>query len=143
MWPRSAMRPGMRDVVLAAPAELTQASCWLGADGASSAVRPDKFWSPGSGGAYSAPPGRRKLSLLLLQELEDHLGLAVGLGEHRRACLRQNLLLRQSRHLRRHVDVLDLAVGRRQVLLGRVDRIRRVLQPVLNRTQRPGLSRDR
>src|SRR5581483_10087622 len=47
------------------------------------------------------------------EQLEHHLGCRVGLGEHRRAGLLQDLLLGHRGHLGGHVDVLDAAVRRR------------------------------
>ena len=42
---------------------------------------------------------------LLLQEAEDSLGDLVGLGEHRRAGLAEDLVLGEGDHLGRHVHV--------------------------------------
>src|SRR5581483_4792986 len=63
--------------------------------------------TPKGGAPWGAPPSRvdDRGETRLLQELEDTGSELVGLREHRRAGLRENLFLREVRHFRRHVDV--------------------------------------
>src|SRR5690606_5722767 len=52
------------------------------------------------------------------KQLQDRLRSDVGLGQHRRAGLQQDLVAGEVRHLRGHVDVADPGLGSGQVLSG-------------------------
>src|SRR3954454_4692741 len=86
-------------------------------------------------GGWAAPPPRVYSGLRSLQQHEHRLRGLVGLREHGGAGLREDLVLRELDHLRRHVRVTDPALGRRHVLDGDVEVVDRVLEPVLERTQ--------
>src|SRR4051812_19712954 len=60
---------------------------------------------------------RRHFWLVLPQQREDRLGRLVGLREHARAGLAEDVELGQLDHLGRHVHVADTGLGRGQVLL--------------------------
>ena len=81
-------------------------------------------------GRVGADPAR-----VLLQQLQHRLRRAVRLGEHRRAGLLEDLQLRERRHLGRHVDVLDRALGGLEVLLVGREVVQRVLEAVLHRAE--------
>src|SRR3954452_23906435 len=84
---------------------------------------------------WAAPPPGVYSGLRSLQQLEHRLRGLVGLREHGGAGLREDLVLRELDHLRRHVRVTDPALGRRHVLDGDVEVVDRVLEPVLERTE--------
>src|SRR5262245_54323565 len=88
-----------------------------------------------------APPKRGSLTsgaavVLAAQEGQHGLRGLVGLRQHGRAGLLEDLVLGEVDHLRGHVDVLDAALGRLEVLLVRGEVVERVLEAVLNRTER-------
>src|SRR3954469_7148459 len=87
--------------------------------------------------------GRRHERLLLTQQRQDVLRQLVGLRQHRRAGLRQDLGLGHLDRLGGHVDVADARLGGHQVLLVDRDVVQRVLEAVLDRTERGALGRDR
>src|SRR4051812_30310779 len=98
------------------------------------AVERDRV-EPGDGGLEGAPPPGVYSGFRSLEQLEHRLRGLVGLREHGGAGLREDLVLRELDHLRRHVRVTDPALGRRHVLDGDVEVVDRVLEPVLERTQ--------
>lgn len=65
-------------------------------------------------------------------ELEHWLRLAVGLGQHRRTGLSEDVQLGELHHLGGHIDVSDPGLGRGDVLRGDTQVIDGVFQPVLN-----------
>ena len=69
--------------------------------------------------------------LLLLEELQDGLRLGVGLGEHGRGGLHEDLVLHELHHLRGHVRVADQRLRGLQVLRPDRQALHGVLQPVL------------
>ena len=71
----------------------------------------------------------------LAEQREDALRRLVGLREHARAGLLQDVQLRELRHLRRHVHVADTRLGRRQVLLVGRQVGQTVLEAVLDRAE--------
>jgi len=72
---------------------------------------------------------------VLSEQGKNRVRQLVGLRQHARAGLLEDLILRELDHLRRHVDVADLALRRGQVLLIRREVVGGVLEPVLNRTE--------
>src|SRR3954447_24173019 len=98
------------------------------------AVERDRV-EPGDGGLEGAPPPGVYSGFRSLEQLEHRLRGLVGLREHGGAGLREDLVLRELDHLRRHVRVTDPALGRRHVLDGDVEVVDRVLEPVLECTQ--------
>src|SRR4051812_16631435 len=79
--------------------------------------------------------GRRHERLLLTQQRQDVLRQLVGLRQHGRAGLRQDLGLGHLDRLLSHVDVADARLGGHQVLLVDRDVVQRVLEAVLDRTE--------
>src|SRR5689334_2528228 len=73
---------------------------------------------------------------LLLEEPKNRLRALIRLSEHRGAGRLQDLQLREVDHLRRHVDVLDLALRRAEVLLVVRQVVERVLEAILDGTVR-------
>src|SRR5690606_36707475 len=71
--------------------------------------------SPVPGGLETVPT---RLPALPAEQLQHVLAARVRLGKHRRARLRQDLVLRELRHLRGHVEVTDDRLRGRQVLDG-------------------------
>src|SRR5215212_1157231 len=103
--------------------------------------------TPATGGASEEAPGAPPtadfpVGAYLLQERQHALRGAVGLGEHARPGLLQDLELREVDHLCGHVHVADAALGGGQVLL--VDRrvLERVPEAVLHGAERRTLSAD-
>src|SRR4051812_46006914 len=79
----------------------------------------------------------------LAEQAEDALGALVGLGEHGRAGLGEDLELGLVDHLLGDVDVADAALGAGEVLLEDADVVDRVLEPVLHGAQRGAGRGDR
>ncbi len=73
----------------------------------------------------------------LAQQREDALAGLVGLGEHRRASLNQNLVLAERDRLLGHVGVADAALSSHEVLVVAVRRVSGVLEAVLGCTRTP------
>src|SRR3954466_2764248 len=114
----------------------------------------------GSGGGASASPSRAastraltasseswliyrtELGELALEERQDVLGQLVGLREHRRAGLAEDLVLGHVDRLLGHVDVADARLGGDQVLLVDADVRQGVLEAVLDRTEDRALRGD-
>src|SRR5919109_3692338 len=90
---------------------------------------------PSLGGVMKgAPcPWSPLLCVALAQEREDALRGLVGLREHARAGLLQDLELRELDHLSGHVHVADPALGRHQVLLVRGEVVEAMLEAVFGR----------
>src|SRR3954463_12045756 len=91
---------------------------------------------PRTGGPANCKLLTANWSLVLAEQREDALRRLVGLREHARAGLLQDLQLGELHHLRRHVRVADTALGSGQVLLVARDVGDGVLQTVLDRTER-------
>src|SRR3954453_9337145 len=83
------------------------------------------------------------LEVLAPEEREDRLGRLVGLGQHGRAGLAEDLSLGEGHHLRGHVGVTDAGLRRREVLDGDAEVADGVLEAVLDRTELAALSRHR
>src|SRR3954471_9001022 len=79
-----------------------------------------------------ACPWRPLLCEALAQERENALRGLVGLREHARAGLLQDLELGEVDHLRGHVHVADPALGRHQVLLVGREVVEAMLEAVLD-----------
>ena len=79
---------------------------------------------------------------LALEQRQHALRGLVGLREHARAGLLQDVQLRELGHLRRHVHVTDARLGRRQVLLVGRQVGQTVLQAVLDRAVAATDTRD-
>src|ERR671930_1134501 len=75
------------------------------------------------------------LCVALAQEREDALRGLVGLREHARAGLLQDLELGELDHLSGYVHVPDPALGRHQVLLVRGEVVEAMLEAVLDRAE--------
>jgi len=71
------------------------------------------------------------LLVLLTQELQDSLGLLVGLREHGLGGLGEDAHLGELHHLFGHVHVPDAGLGCAQVFTGSTQVVDGVLQPVL------------
>jgi len=75
----------------------------------------------GSPGRLTGRPGAlptcAEKILALLEEAQDRLRQCVGLGQHGRAGLNQDVILRVRRAFLRHIHVFDAAVGRRDVVV--------------------------
>src|SRR4051794_12378793 len=80
---------------------------------------------------------------LALEERQDVLRQLVGLREHRRAGLAEDLALGHVDRFLGHVDVADARLGGDQVLLVDADVRQRVLEAVLDRTEDRALLGDR
>src|SRR3954471_13479842 len=117
----------------AGPGTAGQGSAERGQGAGRAGRRPGRTGRRRSG--WAAPPPGVYSGLRSLQQLEHRLRGLVGLREHGGAGLREDLVLRELDHLRRHVRVTDPALGRRHVLDGDVEVVDRVLEPVLERTQ--------
>src|SRR6185503_8533623 len=85
--------------------------------------RDAKWW-----GRTTGPPP----TALLAEQGEDALGRLVGLREHARAGLLQDVELREPRHLSRHVHVTDTRLGSGQVLLVGGQVVQAMLEAVLH-----------
>src|SRR3954454_20165634 len=113
----------------------------------------------GGGGGASASPSRAASTSALtasseswliydqpgelaLEERQDVLGQLVGLREHRRAGLAEDLVLGHVDRLLGHVDVADARLGGDQVLLVDADVRQGVLEAVLDRTEDRALRGD-
>src|SRR4051794_11094286 len=113
----------------------------------------------GGGGGASASPSRAASTSALtasseswliydqpgelaLEERQDVLGQLVGLREHRRAGLAEDLVLGHVDRLLGHVDVADARLGGDQVLLVDADVRQGVLEAVLNRAEDRALRGD-
>src|SRR5262249_10356972 len=81
-------------------------------------------------------------TLVLLEKAKNRLRALIRLGEDRGAGRLQDLQLREVDHLRRHVDVLDLALRRAEVLLVVRQVVQRVLEAVLHGTEGGARRRD-
>src|SRR3954471_10397388 len=88
-----------------------------------------------------ACPWRPLLCEALAQERQNALRGLVGLREHARAGLLQDLELGELDHLRGHVHVADPALGRHQVLLVGREVVEAMLEAVLQRAKVGTLAR--
>src|SRR4051812_37422561 len=121
--------------------------CGLEADLAPASRRPGRLTK--TGGPEAARVRRSSRSLdgstelpCLPQQRQDALRRLVGLREHARAGLLQDLVLGELDHLGSHVHVADTALGGHQVLLVGGQVAQRVLEAVLDRTERATEARD-
>src|SRR3954452_8073938 len=85
---------------------------------------------------------RRLVCRCLTEQGQDRLRVLVGLREHARAGLLEDVVLGELHHLRRHVHVADPGLGRHQVLLVRREVVQRVLEAVLHRAELPAHRAD-